>query len=102
MMSERNEGTAVGPNKPLEQIKEVKLQSNLPQTNQDDIENFKDTIVFSINEENLKRCPRVKLNIGNREVILLDSGADNAVMSVELFECLTNDGLSFLQIPIVF
>jgi predicted aspartyl protease len=102
MMSERNEDTAVGPNKPIEQIKDVKLRSSLPQTDQDEIEIFKDTIVFSINEENLKRCPRVKLNIGNREVIsLLDSGADNAVMSVELFEYLTNDGLSFLQIPIV-
>jgi transposase InsO family protein len=58
--------------------------------------------VFVINEDNLKRCPRVKLTIGDREVIsLLDSGADSAIMSTELFEYLMKDGLKFLQIPIV-
>jgi hypothetical protein len=101
MTSECNNNITEGPILDGEQTTLIKEGNNV-EVKISEVKISQDTIVFTINEDNLKRCPRVKLIIGDREVIsLLDSGADNAIMSTELFEYLMKDGFKFLQIPIV-
>jgi hypothetical protein len=57
--------------------------------------------VYVINESNLKGCPSVVLEIGDREVTaILDSGAEISVMSEEVYSNLVAGGLQPFYLPV--
>jgi hypothetical protein len=57
--------------------------------------------VYVINESNLKGCPRVVLEIVDREVTaILDSGAEISVMSEEVYNNLVAGGLQPFHFPV--
>jgi predicted aspartyl protease len=58
--------------------------------------------VFTIDEDKLRRCPHIKLMIGEQEVVaLVDSGAESWIISQELFESLINKGIPILHMPVI-
>jgi hypothetical protein len=53
----------------------------------DNIKNDQECVIFSISGDSIQECPHVDVMIGSRKVqTLLDSGAQSCVMNEDLFK----------------